>query len=221
MTDNNDTVDKLEKLKGFLVQLTAKKTKLESDGVVFEFSGELTEGTEIEFLEGKAKELTLEDGRTLQIEDNKVKSIFKYTEDDVVTELAKAISDEDEDSTEDVELESDSEENEVDEEMVEDEEEVEDEDADEADEDEMDYEERIAQLEEIIGEMKAKMDKMEEEHSTLIDSMTETVEASAELKEKVEKLSKSPAVSTDRKEITNSFNKTQNKSRAAQVLAAN
>lgn len=196
-------IEKLNEIKQYLMKMSSKKTKLSVNDVVFEFSGELEVGTELNFLENgeDVSELTLEDGRTLTIEDNKVASLSALESEE----------DEDDDQQE-LDLEEDEE--------SEDEESDDLEEDEESEEQEFDAEERINQLESTVDELNVRIASMEEMVEAMGSSNENQEELFSELITKVEELSKAPAVEGDKREISNNFNKTKNKSRASKVLGS-
>jgi len=94
MTDQN-TVQMLEKVKGLLVKLAAKKTRVELEDTTFEYSGELTEGTELNVIEGELNDtIELENGLTLSVKDNKVVSLSSEESEEEEVELESDDDDE-------------------------------------------------------------------------------------------------------------------------------
>ena len=216
-----DNIEKLKEIKQFVLKLSSKKTKLNVNDVVFEFAGELEEGTELSFIENgeDVTELELEDGRKLSIEDNIVTSIEELSseeeseeEDDEVDEDQAELDLEEDESeeSEDVDLEEESEDEDVD---------LEEDDEEEENDDEIDIDEQISTLQSDVEVLRSRMDDMREDFDSALQMVQDLVTVNETLTKKVEKLSKEPAVEGDEREVSNNFNKTKSKNRVAKIFA--
>lgn len=177
-----NTTDLLQRIKDSIVKLSAAKTRVQLDDLIFEFTGELAEGTELSLIEGEfGEKLTLEDGTVLEVKEGKVASLS--------TVEASDEEEADEEELEEESLEDDDDElEEDDEELIED----------------AEVEERLAQLEGFIGSITERID-------TLESLLNETTALNEELTSQVEKLSKEPAVKTKKETVKGTFNKTQSR----------
>lgn len=99
-THETNKAELLEKLKAMINKFSAQKTRLESDNVIVEWSGDLSVGTELTAVEGElGAEFQLEDGRKLVIQDGKVAEIVELQED---TETEVELEEEAEEAVEDI-----------------------------------------------------------------------------------------------------------------------
>lgn len=203
MSDQIELSDLLTRVKTQLVKLSAKRTALEVDGISFEFSGQLEVGTELSITEGELpNSITLEDGRTLTIEDGVVKEIIEASAETEEIELSDEETEVEMEENDDEESEMEDEESE----MEEDEEVV------------MEVEDRVAALEDQVSNISVEHAALNDRVAALENILSEMTALNEELSTQVEKLSKEPVVEPNRKKINNNFNKTQ--SRAAKVFAA-
>ena len=149
--------DLINRIRSFVTELSAQKTRFEIDQNVIEWTGELQIGTELSAVEGNLPEtFSLEDGRIVTIEDGKVTEL---TESEEEVELK-------EDEELEVELQEEDEEEEVPE-------------VDEAEERLSAVESRLNELVNELNSLQEAMKEKEDKYSKLLNRVEELAKAPA------------------------------------------